>query len=132
MRNYAGAIKAADKNNTAAQKNSIAHQALEGIAKFYEEDGKLKDLPPWERLQKQKLIIKPLVEDSFACVKEIHSDTMVLPKGKTADGLKYSLNQEKTYKYFLIILISRSIIQLQSAPSECFVWARRTGCSITL
>ena len=29
------------------------------------------------------------------------SDTAVLPKGKTADGLKYSLNQEKYLKVFL-------------------------------
>ena len=100
-RDYADAIKAADKSNPATLKNSIAHQALEWIAKFYEEDGKLKDLPPQERLQKRQLIIKPLVEDYFAWVKEILSDTMVLPKGKTADGLKYSLNQEKYLKVFL-------------------------------
>ena len=29
------------------------------------------------------------------------SDTAVLPKGKTADGLKYNLNQEKYLKVFL-------------------------------
>ena len=39
-RDYADAIKAADKSNPTALKNSIAHQALERIAKFYEEDGK--------------------------------------------------------------------------------------------
>lgn len=82
-------------------KNSIAHQALEQIAKFYEKEGKLKDLPSQERLQKRQLFIKPLVEDYFAWVKEMLSDTTVLPKGKTADGLKYSLNQEKYLKVFL-------------------------------
>lgn len=82
-------------------KNAIAHQALERIAKFYEEDGKLKDLPSEKRLQKRQLVIKPLVEDYFAWVKEMLSDTAVLPKGKTADGLKYSLNQEKYLKVFL-------------------------------
>ena len=46
-------------------------------------------------------MIKPLVEDYFAWVKEMLSDTAVLPKGKTADGLKYSLNQEKYLKVFL-------------------------------
>lgn len=49
-RDYADAGKAADKGNPASLENSIAHQALERIAKFYEEDGKLKDLPPEERL----------------------------------------------------------------------------------
>lgn len=34
-------------------------------------------------------------------MKEILSDATVLPKGKTADGLKYSLNQEKYLKVFL-------------------------------
>ena len=51
LQDYADAIKAADKSNLATLKNSIAHQALERIAKFYEEDGKLKDLPPQERIQ---------------------------------------------------------------------------------
>lgn len=82
-------------------KNSIAHQALERIAKFYEEEGKLKDLPSDERLQKRQLFIKPLVEDYFAWIREILADSTVLPKGKTADGLKYSLNQEKYLKVFL-------------------------------
>lgn len=74
-RDYADAIKAADTSNPAALKNSIAHQALERIAKFYEEDGKLKDLPSKERLHKRQIVIKPLVEDYFAWVKEILSDT---------------------------------------------------------
>ena len=100
-RDYADAIKAADKSNPKAIKNAIAYQALERIAKFYEEDGKLKDLPSEERLHKRQTIIKPLVEDYFAWVKGILSDTTVLPKGKTADGLKYSLNQEKYLKVFL-------------------------------
>lgn len=100
-RDYADAVKAADKSNPTALKKSIAHQALERIAKFYEEEGKLKDLPSEKRLQKRQLIIKPHVEDYFAWVKEMLSDTAVLPKGKTADGLKYSLNQEKYLKVFL-------------------------------
>ncbi len=65
-RDYADAITAADKSNPEALKNSIAHQALERIAKFYEEEGKLKDLPPQERLQKGQTVIRPLVEDYFA------------------------------------------------------------------
>ena len=100
-RDYADAIKAADKSNPGAIKNSIAYQALERIGKFYEEDEKLKNLPSAERLQKRQLFIKPLVEDYFAWVKEILADTTVLPKGKTADGLKYSINQEKYLKVFL-------------------------------
>ena len=61
----------------------------------------LKDLPSDERLQKRQLFIKPLVEDYFAWIREILADSTILPKGKTADGLKYSLNQEKYLKVFL-------------------------------
>ena len=115
---YADAVKAADKSNPAALKNSIAHQALERIAKFYEEDGKLKDLSSEERLQKRQLIIKPPVEDYFAWVKEMLSDTAVLPKGKTADGLKYSLNQEKDLKVFLDYLD----VPIDNSASERAIW----------
>lgn len=100
-RDYSDAIKAADKSNPKAIKNSIAYQALERIAKFYEEDNKLKGLPAQERLHKRQLFIKPLVEDYFAWVKEILSGKTVLPKGKTAEGLQYSVNQEKYLKVFL-------------------------------
>lgn len=100
-RDYADAIKAADKSNPDAIQNSIAHQALERIARFYEEDNKLKDFPPDKRLQKRQQIIKPLVEDYFAWVKEILSNSTMLPKGKTAAGLQYSINQEKYLKVFL-------------------------------
>jgi hypothetical protein len=42
-----------------------------------------------------------LIEEYFAWVKKQLEDTAVPPKGKTADGLRYSLNQEKYLKVFL-------------------------------
>lgn len=100
-RDYADAIKVMGKSNPETLKNSIAHQALERIGKFYSEDEKLKGLSSRERLQKRQEIVKPLVEDYFAWVKSILADKKVLPKGKTADGLHYSINQEKYLKVFL-------------------------------
>lgn len=100
-RDFADAIKAADKSNADAIKQSIAHQALEKIGKIYEEDGRLKELPPETRLQMRQTIVRPLVEDYFAWVKQVLADKTVLPKGKAADGLRYSINQEKYLRVFL-------------------------------
>lgn len=36
------------------------------VKQWLEDNGKLKDLPPKERLHKRQLYIKPLVEDYFA------------------------------------------------------------------
>ena len=68
---------------------------------IYELEGTLKDLTPEQRLQERQNSIKPLVEEYFTWVKKQLSDTTVLPKGKTADGLKYSVNQEEYLKVFL-------------------------------
>ena len=100
-RDFADAIKAADKSNADAIKQSIAHQALEKIGKIYEEDGRLKEFPPETRLQMRQTIVRPLVEDYFAWVKQVLADKTVLPKGKAADGLRYSINQEKYLRVFL-------------------------------
>lgn len=117
-RDYADAIKATDKSNPEALKNSIAHQALERIAKFYEEDGKLKNLPSKERLHKRPLFIKPLVEDYFASERSIR--TFCIEKknwmfhntanGASSSSLVYSiletamLNNLRPYSYFKYIL----------------------------
>lgn len=100
-RDYADAIKAGNKTDGEAVKRSIAYQALSRIAFIYELEGTLKDLTPEQRLQERQNSIKPLVEEYFAWVKKQLSDTAVLPKGKTADGLKYSVNQEQYLKVFL-------------------------------
>ena len=98
---YADAIKAIGKSNREAIKTSVAYQALMRIAAIYKLDNTLKDLPAEERLEERQKSVKPLVEEYFAWVKERLNDTSVLPKGKTAEGLKYSVNQEKYLKVFL-------------------------------
>ena len=100
-RDYADAIKIADKANSDAVRRSVAYQALSSISQIYKLAGALKDLSAQERLRERQNTIKPLVEEYFAWVKSQLENTVVPPKGKTADGLKYSINQEKYLKVFL-------------------------------
>lgn len=100
-RDYADAIKAIGKGNEKLIRKSIAYQALVRIGAIYDLEGSLKELSPQERLKERQTTIKPLVEEYFAWVKERLSDTTVIPKGKTASGLRYSINQEKYLKVFL-------------------------------
>ena len=98
---FADAIKALGKINREAIKNSIGYQALIRIASIYKLENTLKDLTASERLAERQKSIKPLVEEFFAWAKERLADESVLPKGKTADGLRYAVNQEKYLKVFL-------------------------------
>lgn len=100
-RDYADAIKIADKSNPDAVRRSIAYQALSRISQIYKLEGALKDLSAEERLKERQNTIKPLVEEYFAWVKAQLENTTVPPKGKTSEGLKYSINQEKYLKVFL-------------------------------
>lgn len=100
-RDYADAIKAADKPDPDAVRRSVAYQALSRISQIYKLEGALKNLPPEERLRERQGSIKPLVEEYFAWVKKQLEDGTVPPKSKTADGLRYSVNQEKYLKVFL-------------------------------
>ncbi len=100
-RDFADACKAMDKSSPQMMKQSVAHQALELIAKIYAEDEKLKELTAEERLEQRLIKVKPLVEAYFLWIKEQLSSGRNLPKDKTAEGLNYSLNHEKYLKVFL-------------------------------
>lgn len=100
-RDFSDAVKAMEKKDPAAVKQSIAYQALQKIGEFYTLDTSLKDLSSDTRLKARQQEIKPLVEDFFAWVKEQLANTTVPPKSKTADGLRYCINQEKYLKIFL-------------------------------
>ena len=100
-RDYADAIKIAEKSNPNAVRRSVAYQALSRISQIYKLEGALKDLSAEERLRERQNTIKPLVEEYFAWVKAQLENATVPPKGKTAEGLKYSINQEKYLKVFL-------------------------------
>ena len=101
-RSYSDAVKAASKDfkgDPVSAKNTIAYQALRRIAAIYDLEGTLKDLSPDDRLKERQATVKPLVDEYFAWIKQV-LNTM-LPKGKTAEGLNYSINQEKQLRVFL-------------------------------
>ena len=100
-RHFVNAIKALGKGNQKAVRSSIAYKALVRIGAIYDLEGALKDLTPEERFKERQASIKPLVEEFFAWIRETLADQKVLPKGETAKGLNYCLNQEKYLKVFL-------------------------------
>ncbi len=100
-RDYADAIKATDKSDPDAVRRSTAYQALSRISQIYKQEGALKDLSTRQRLRERQNNIKPLVEEYFAWVKKQLEDGTVPPKSKTAEGLRYSVNQEKYLRVFL-------------------------------
>lgn len=78
----------------------MAYEALDRIAEIYHTEGELKELLAKERLIRRKAEIKPLVDDFFEWAKQCIADGLIT-KGKTLDGLKYCINQEKYLRVFL-------------------------------
>ena len=98
-RRFSDALKALKDKSDA--RNTVAYEALRQIAAIYKLDNELADKPPDEKLRERQLIVKPLVEAFFAWVKEKRNSELLLPKGKTAEGLDYCINQEQFLKVFL-------------------------------
>lgn len=96
-RDFSDAVKAIKDKDLA--KRSTAYQALVRIAAIYKLDESLKGLPPRQRLKERQKNVKPLVEEYFTWVKDVLGSQ--LPKGATASGLNYSINQEKYLRVFL-------------------------------
>jgi len=97
-RDYADALKAIGSKNSRI-KHTAAYKALARIAGIYKLEESFKDLSPEERLRERQKELKPLVEEYFEWVRNTLNTT--LPKGKTAEGLNYSINQEKYLRAFL-------------------------------
>ena len=91
-RSLADAVKAADKKDPQAVRQSVAYQALQMIAEFYNIDTESKELSSEKRLQVRQERIRPLVEEFFAWVKQQIAKCSVPPKSKTAQGLNYIIN----------------------------------------
>lgn len=120
-RDYADAVKAAGRNSPESVKQSVAYQALSRISLIYKLDEALKTLTPEERLQERQKSVKPLVEEYFAWVRQQLESNAVPPKSKTAEGLRYSINQEKYLKVFL----SDGEVPIDNSASERAI---RTFC----
>ena len=99
------------------------------IAEFYNADTELKGLSSRERLQKRQEVIKPMVEEFFAWVKQQVSDCTVPPKSKTGQGLNFVINQEK----YLQIFLEDGNVPIDNSASErairTFCLGKKTGCS---
>jgi len=95
-RRYDEALKAMPKSS---RKGSLAYKALAMIQAIYTADNALKDLPPDERLIRRQTAVKPLVEAYFAWCHE--HEGKISAKSKTANGIAYSLNQERYLRVFL-------------------------------
>lgn len=102
-------------------RRSAAYQALSRISQIYKLEGALKDLSPEQRLHERQENIKPLVEEYFAWVKKQLENTVVPPKSKTADGLRYSVNQEK----YLRVFLTNGNVPIDNSASERAI---RTFC----
>lgn len=100
-RNFADAIKALAKEDKQKAGNTIAYQALTRIGAIYKLEGTLRDLSAEERLKERQKEIAPLFDEFFTWVKRCVNDTTVLPRGKTIQGLKHCIDQEKYFRVFL-------------------------------
>ena len=95
-RRFDEALKALPKEK---QNKSLAYLALKQIQAIYREDKKLNGLTGEDRMNQRQLTVKPLVDAYFVWVKQ--NLNAVTPKSKTANGLAYSLSQEKYLRIFL-------------------------------
>lgn len=98
---FADAVKSLGKNSGVKPGQTIAGHALAMISAMYKIEDTLKDLSADERLRERKKKIEPLVDVFFVWVKETLADEKALPRGKTAEGLRYCVNQEKYLRVFL-------------------------------
>lgn len=95
-RPFAEVVKSLGKEKA---KGTAAYEALLQIEQIYRKDNELLKLPAKERKRKRRLLVKPLVDGFFEWAKEERS--RVLSSSKTADGIKYCINQEKYLRTFL-------------------------------
>lgn len=100
-RSFADAVKVLGKNSDIEPGQTIAGHALAMIGAMYKIEDTLKDLSAEERLRERKKKIEPLVDVFFVWVKKTLADEKALPRGKTAEGLQYCVNQEKYLRVFL-------------------------------
>lgn len=98
-RDFTDALKALKGPAKKHAKKSVAHKALQLIARIYAADGKLKHLSSKERYIRRQNEVLPLVEAYFAWVKQ--QDIPSILSEKTREGLKYSINHEKYLLRFL-------------------------------
>lgn len=116
-RDFSDAVKACADPEKAKQ--SVAYQALLRMGSIFNLDKSFRDLSSEERLKQRQKTVKPLVDEFFAWIKEQLATT--LPKGKTADGLNYCVNQEQ----YLRVFLTHGDVPMDNSASERSI---RTFC----
>ena len=111
-RHFANSVKANKDKSNPRFGVTIAEEALNKLAKIFDEEGKLKELSSEERLKKRQTTVKPLIEDFFAWVKDNRAG--VLSKSETGKGLEYCINQEK----FLMEFLNDGDVPLHNSATE--------------
>ena len=95
-RKFADLVKAVGADKVSG---TISAKAVKKISKMFHLDNQLDDLSCEERLKQRQQVLKPLVDDYFAWLKETLA---TLPaESNTARAINYSLNQEKFLRVFL-------------------------------
>ena len=95
-RPFAEVVKSLGKEKA---QGTLAYEGYLQIQNIYHTDNALLKLPPSERRKKRKKLVKPLVKEFFKWVEK--SQYAAISSGKTKDGIKYCLNQEKYLCAFL-------------------------------
>lgn len=108
-RRFDEAIKALPKNK---RYDTIAGKALSMIKLIFEEESKLKNLTPDERLDIRREKIEPMVNAYFKWLKE--NRHKVMNGTKTASGIDYCLNQES----YLRVFLSDGDVPMHNNPAE--------------
>lgn len=85
---------------------TVANEALIQIQNIYHTDNQLLKLPPSERKERRKTLVKPLADNFFDWCRKASS--RVPPSSETAKGINYCLNQDK----YLIAFLTDSDPQL--------------------
>ena len=112
LRKFKDSVKAASGSDKKKSKFLLANTGIEKINLIFQEDNKLKVLPPEERLKHRQNDIRPLVEDFFEWV-EIHKDD-VTRGSNTGKAFMYALNQ----KEYLMTFLDYADVPVQNNPAE--------------
>ncbi len=92
---------------------AVGREGLLRIRRLYELDQAWNDLPPAARLQKRQTILRPFVDEFFACVRA-QDDLTSQQRGLVNKALGYAMRQELALRRFL----DDGRLRMDNNPSE--------------
>lgn len=112
-RKYAEIVKTAKKGAALSPAQQIAREAAERIAVIFHTDNLSRGKSSQEIIDNRQQSVKPLVDASFAWVKDI-LDNKIISSTDLKKALTYSVNQEK----YLRVFLESAIIPLDNNDAE--------------